>query len=59
MAKTHAVTGREVRDRLVEEGFLIGDGQQWSLKAKGIEAGGELRNSQYREYIAWPEDLLS
>lgn len=31
------VSGREGRDRLVSEGFMVGDGKNWSLTDKGIE----------------------
>jgi len=31
-----------MRERLVSEGFMAGDGKDWSLTDKGIEIGGEL-----------------
>jgi len=58
LAKLNGVSGKDVRDRLVLEGLLVGDGKQWTLTDKGIEVGGEVKNSQYGEYIAWTEDLF-
>jgi len=53
------LTGKEVREKLVAEELMVGDGKVWSLTDKGVKAGGELKNSQYGEYIAWPEDIFN
>jgi len=58
LAKFYEVSGKEVREKLVSEGFMVGDGKDWSLTDKGVEIGAELKNSQYGEYIAWPEDIF-
>ncbi len=59
LSEFYGFTGKEVRERLVTLGLMLGDGKEWTITEKGTQAGGELKSSQYGDYIAWPENIFS
>ena len=32
--------------------------KSWVLTSKGEENGGQMKNSQYGEFVAWPEEII-
>ncbi|WP_317928757.1 hypothetical protein [Halioxenophilus sp. WMMB6] len=51
---------KEVTEILLAAGWILQDGDNWQLTAKGEFEGGFLRESKkYGNYLAWPESVLS
>jgi hypothetical protein len=52
-------TLKELTQAMLEAGWVLQEGKQWTLTAKGEFEGGIYRQSKkYGEYIVWPESIL-
>lgn len=57
LANSCGISKRELDSFLESSGFIKRTGAGWELTEAGRGVGGEYRNSQHGEYIAWPESL--
>ncbi len=58
LAKAHGVKTAVLLQQLVGIGFVVKEGKQWQLTARGKSAGGESRYSKkYGPYLLWPKDI--
>ena len=39
-------------------GFMRKTSEGWELTPKGRDGGGQIKNSKYGEYVAWPEQVI-
>lgn len=58
LAKILSIQPKELFSKFQSFGWIIRDGENWSLTKLGEDQGGEIRKSkQYGDYIVWPSGL--
>jgi hypothetical protein len=58
LSKTLGIPTKELFAKLLEQSFIVKEGDNWLLTEKGKSLGGEYRESkQYGKYIVWPDNL--
>lgn len=58
LSKVISVSSKELFEIFEEKMLITRDGKSWILTPKGEENGGQIKNSQYGEFVAWPEEIL-
>ncbi len=60
LATSNDLKKYEIDSLLQEKGYIEKDDNGWQLTAAGVQAGGEVKESdKYGSYIVWPEDIVS
>jgi len=59
LSKIIGLKSNELFETFEKKGWIKKDGKSWLLLKKGEENGGQLKNSKYGEYIAWPEEIIN
>jgi len=59
LSKEIGLQSKELFEIFEEKGWIKRDGKSWLLTYKGKENGGQMKNGQYGEYVAWPEDIAN
>lgn len=58
MARKLDLRTQEFVSKMVENGFLSGEGDEHSLTDKGLEIGAEARKGRFGSYFLWPADFF-
>jgi len=57
LSKIIGISSKELFEIFEEKGWIEKNGKHWLLTAKGEHNGGQMKNGQYGEYPAWPEEI--
>ena len=58
LSKTVGISSKELFEWFEGENWIKRDGKSWVLTPKGEAQGGQMKNSQYGEFVAWPEEIV-
>ena len=58
LSKTMGIPSKELFEIFERKGWIKKNGKSWLLTPKGELQGGQTKNGQYGEYVAWPEEIL-
>jgi hypothetical protein len=59
LAEKLGIPLKDLTQLMIESGWIIQEGKNWQLTAKGEFEGGEYRQSQkYGQYIVWPSSVI-
>ena len=58
LSKKLYVSGKDLFEFFEDQGWIERNGKSWALTKEGEEAGGTMKNGQYGEYVAWPEEII-
>lgn len=58
IAKELGLSGKDVFAVMEQSGFIIRNGKSWELTKFGEQAGGQIKNGKYGEFIGWPEEFV-
>jgi hypothetical protein len=57
LAKKHGLKTSDFLAKMVEDGCLSADGDEYSLTQKGVALGAEAKSGRYGDYFIWPSEL--
>jgi len=58
LSKTMGIPSKELFEIFGRKGWIKKNGKSWLLTPKGELQGGQVKEGQYGEYVAWPEEIL-
>jgi len=58
LSKIIGIQSKELFEILGGKGWIKKDGKSWILTQEGKQHGGQMKNGQYGEYVAWPEEIV-
>ena len=58
LSKKLKISSKELFDIFENQGWIIRKDKSWVLTSKGEANGGQMKNSQYGEFVAWPEEII-
>jgi phosphatidylserine/phosphatidylglycerophosphate/cardiolipin synthase-like enzyme len=58
LSKKIGISSKELFELFELENWIKRDGKSWVLTPKGEANGGTMKNSQYGEFVAWPEEIV-
>lgn len=59
LSKIIGISSKELFEVFEGRNWIKRDGKSWILTPIGEENGGRMKNSQYGEFVAWPEEIVS
>lgn len=60
LAEKLGVSLKELTQHMIDAGWIVQEGKQWQLTAKGEFEGGIYRDShKYGRYIVWPASVVN
>lgn len=59
LSKIMNISSKELFSIFENKGWIKHDGKIWVLTKEGEKQGAQMKNSQYGEYVAWPEDITT
>lgn len=59
LSKMIGISSKELFEVFEGRDWIKRDGKSWILTPKGEENGGQMKNSQYGEFVAWPEEIVN
>jgi len=59
LSKIMEIQSKELFEIFERKGWIKKDGKSWLLTPKGEIHGGKIKNGQYGEYVAWPEEIIN
>ena len=57
LSKAQGMPTKALFSRLLTAGYIVRQGDSWSLTESGNQHGGILQSSKHGQYIAWPENM--
>ena len=57
LSKTQGMPTKDMFSRLLMAGYIVRQGDSWSLTESGKQHGGVLQSSKHGQYIIWPENM--
>jgi len=58
LSKKMKISSKELFEIFENQGWIKREDKSWVLTSKGEENGGQMKNSQYGEFVAWPEEII-
>lgn len=58
LSKKLKISSKELFEIFEKEGWIKRKDKSWVLTSKGEDNGGQMKNSQYGEFVAWPEEII-
>lgn len=58
IAKEIGISPKDLFNAFENGGLMKNNGSGWSLTKEGVRHGGQMKSSQYGEYVAWPEEYI-
>lgn len=58
MAKEVGIQPKTLFAIFENAGLMKNNGGGWIITKAGLKGGGQMKNSQYGEYVAWPEEFI-
>ncbi len=58
LSKIMGIQSKELFEIFEGKGWIKKDGKSWILTPKGEQHDGQIKNGQYGEYVAWPEEII-
>jgi len=58
LSKELGISSKDMFEFFEENQLIMRKGEKWILTERGKGLGGIMKNGQYGEYVAWPEELV-
>ncbi|MBJ7882961.1 phospholipase D family protein [Gelidibacter salicanalis] len=58
LSKILGVKSADLFETFEKKSWIKRDEKTWLLTKKGEEIGGQMKNSKYGEFVAWPEEII-
>ena len=58
LSEIMGIQSKKLFEIFMKKNWIVKDGKSWILTKKGEQNGGQMKNGQYGEYVAWPEEVV-